>query len=66
MWWCCGKTGRDAHGCKYSKHECKDDEDDLEDAKEREDEKLQKIRCMCCKGIGHKMTECPKDPNMRT
>jgi hypothetical protein len=28
MWWCCGKKGKDAPGCKYSKHESKDDEDD--------------------------------------
>jgi hypothetical protein len=31
MWWCCGKTSKDAPGCKFSKHESKEDEDeDLE------------------------------------
>jgi BTK motif len=28
MWWCCGKTSRDAPGCKFSKHESKEDEDE--------------------------------------
>jgi len=30
MWWCCGKTQKDAPGCLFSKHECKEDEDDDE------------------------------------
>ncbi|EER06422.1 ankyrin repeat domain containing protein [Perkinsus marinus ATCC 50983] len=46
LWWCCGKTGKDAPGCKFAKHESKDedeyntllDEDDVDeengDAKE--------------------------------
>jgi hypothetical protein len=25
MWWCCGKRGKDTPGCKFSKHETKDD-----------------------------------------
>ena len=35
MWWCCGKKGKDSPGCKFSKHECKDDEDsdDIEEKK---------------------------------
>jgi hypothetical protein len=36
MWWCCGKKSKEAHGCKYGKHEIKRDEDDeeaLEDEK---------------------------------
>jgi len=28
MWWCCGKTGKDMPGCKFRKHESKEDEDD--------------------------------------
>lgn len=28
MWWCCGKTSKDAPGCKFSKHFCKEDEDE--------------------------------------
>ena len=31
MWWCCGKLGIQAIGCKFSKHESKDDDDDLDD-----------------------------------
>lgn len=35
MWWCCGKTVKEAKGCKFAKHECKDDEDeDIDDQKE--------------------------------
>lgn len=28
MWWCCGKRSKDAAGCKFSKHESKEDEDE--------------------------------------
>lgn len=28
MWWCCGKTSKDAPGCKFSKHFSKEDEDE--------------------------------------
>ena len=31
MWWCCGKRGRDVPGCKFSKHESKEDEDEDDD-----------------------------------
>lgn len=31
MWWCCGKTSKDAPGCKFRKHESKDDEKDDDD-----------------------------------
>ena len=30
IYFCCGKTVENTPGCKYSKHECKEDEDDLE------------------------------------
>jgi len=33
MWWCCGKSSKDAPGCKFSKHFSKEDED--EDGNER-------------------------------
>lgn len=26
MWWCCGKRGKDSAGCKFNKHESKDDD----------------------------------------
>ena len=28
MWWCCGKTTKEALGCKFRKHETKDDEEE--------------------------------------
>ena len=28
MWWCCGKTTKEAPGCKFSKHFSKEDEDE--------------------------------------
>ena len=32
MWWCCGKLNKEDRGCKFGKHESKDDEDeDLRD-----------------------------------
>ena len=33
MWWCCGKRGKDQPGCRFSKHESKDDEDEDEECK---------------------------------
>ena len=36
MWWCCGKTKKEAPGCKFAKHETRDDE---EDEKAVDDEK---------------------------
>jgi hypothetical protein len=53
MWWCCGKTGKDAIGCKITKHFTKEEEDeDPEKVEEiEESKKLKKlnIRCSCCK-----------------
>ena len=38
MWWCCGKRGKEQPGCKYSKHESKDeDEDDKKQRAEDQD-----------------------------
>ena len=36
MWWCCGKRGKEQPGCKFSKHECKEDDDEEEDSKDNE------------------------------
>ena len=30
IWWCCGKDNKDQPGCKYSKHESKEDEELLD------------------------------------
>lgn len=38
MWWCCGKVSKEAPGCKFSKHESKeDDEDEGNDPESKED-----------------------------
>lgn len=67
MWWCCGKTSREALGCKYSAHESKDDEDDEEDGDYDDGKHSNKyVRCTCCKEIGHTINECPRDPNLKT
>jgi hypothetical protein len=55
MWWCCGKNSKEALGCKFAKHECKDDEeDDKEKDEEEEKTKERRIKCQCCKDLGHK------------
>ena len=68
MWWCCGKTSKDAQGCVFKKHESKEDEDDFDDIKDRENDKfkLKRQKCQCCKDIGHSAKNCPRDPNFRT
>ena len=67
MWWCCGKTSKDAPGCRFAKHECKDDEDEdkAADPDHPNANKQRKQKCQCCKGVGHKAAECDKDPNFR-
>ena len=68
MWWCCGKPGKDQPGCKFSKHESKDDdEDDIQDDQDEGNKKQMKyVRCNCCKEVGHSIDQCPRDPNLRT
>lgn len=65
MWWCCGKTMSDAPGCKYSKHESKNDDEDEKEKNDDEIIKLKALKCFCCKEKGHKTENCPKDPNFR-
>lgn len=68
MWWCCGKPGKDMPGCKFRKHESKEDEDD-DQAEDQEAAKLNSmkyVRCTCCKEIGHSIGECTRDPNLKT
>jgi len=72
MWWCCGKIGKDAIGCKFTKHESKDDDDDLDEQERKEKaenesvKKNLKVRCYSCKEVGHLSKDCIRDPNMRT
>lgn len=69
MWWCCGKQGKDQPGCKFSKHECKEDDDEEDDDNDKEKNKarqLKNTRCACCKEMGHTIDICPRDPNLKT
>lgn len=69
MWWCCGKTTKEADGCKIAKHESKDDDEDEAadpDAKEEQQKHLKNVRCFCCKEVGHTIDQCPRDPNLKT
>ena len=70
MWWCCGKTTKEALGCKFRKHETKDDEEEVDQTKEEREEEIVKMkryqRCACCKELGHRMEDCLRDPNFRT
>ena len=66
IWWCCGKNTPDAQGCKYSKHESKEDEDEDGLDVEIKSKNNSKIRCHCCKELGHTIEECPRDPNIRS
>jgi len=61
MWWCCGKSGISAPGCKAGKHLPKSDEYE-------EEQKIEKvsIRCSSCREVGHHPKDCPKDPNIRS
>jgi len=69
MWWCCGRTSRDAPGCIVAKHQSKEDEDDEGDVKAKEENErmaLAATRCSSCKELGHHPWECPRDPNIRS
>ena len=41
MWWCCGKRGKEQPGCKFMKHETRNDNDEEEykDAQSKEVER---------------------------
>mmetsp|Transcript_37135 Transcript_37135/g.56994 ORF Transcript_37135/g.56994 Transcript_37135/m.56994 type:complete len:113 (+) Transcript_37135:1954-2292(+) len=69
MWWCCGKRGKNEPGCKFSKHESKEDDEEEEDDHDKEKNKqrhMKYVRCQCCKAIGHTIDNCPRDPNLKT
>lgn len=69
IYWCCGKSSRDAIGCKTSKHESKEDEDEEKINKEGPEQSA--LMCavsaiQSCKKYGHTATDCPRDPNPRS
>lgn len=68
QWWCCGKKGLNAKGCKVQKHEIQnevdEDDDDKQDNNDLKNQKYQ--RCQCCKQIGHSIDQCERDPNIKT
>ena len=67
MWWCCGKQNKDDRGCKFSKHESKEDEDDENEEREAAKKRGDKYtRCYACKELGHHISKCPRDPNLKT
>jgi len=63
MWWCCGKTKKNAPGCKFQKHISKEDgeDDEIEESEIKKNNK-----CIACKEVGHSANECERDPNFRT
>ena len=63
MWWCCGKAGREALGCRLARHVCKEEEE--ETAGNAETVMLTSV-CSSCKSLGHLHSNCPKDPNIRS
>jgi chromosome segregation ATPase len=48
MWWCCGKTTKDAPGCLVSKHESKDEEEEQDNPQVKEETERQKVASMQC------------------
>lgn len=47
MYWCCGRVGRDAPGCRTSKHECKDEEEEKLTQNKDESDKLRLASVQC-------------------
>jgi hypothetical protein len=70
LWWCCGKTSKYAKGCITRKHKHKVSDSISSDSgngcKNDDEEGFKILRCACCKKIGHEISECPKDPNLRS
>ena len=48
MWWCCGKTTKDALGCKFFRHISREDEEDEEDEKYVDDQDKSKTKTQKC------------------
>jgi hypothetical protein len=65
IFWCCGKTSKDAPGCRLAKHESKDDEEGEADAEHNMKRESIPGVCVSCKESGHLAVDCPRDPNIR-
>ena len=66
LWWCCGRESKEAQGCKFSKHESKEEEEDEDPDATGNEKPIKNIRCYCCKEMGHLIENCPRDPNIRS
>jgi len=69
MYWCCGLAGKEAPGCRISKHIAKDDDEEdpvLSSMPEQVTSQCSVRNMQSCKDYGHKATECPRDPNLRS
>ena len=67
MYWCCGKTAKDAPGCKFGKHQGRSlDSDNEDDLNTRLAHGRIKDVCKCCKEVGHSAAKCANDPNYHT
>ena len=66
FWWCCGKEEKNSLGCKYAKHVSKEDEEDDLNFDKKKIDYFKNVKCMCCKELGHRIHECPRDPNFKT
>lgn len=65
VWWCCGRQGKEASGCRINKHESKE-EDEAGEIQQKEALAASLQRCPSCKDYGHPAAQCPKDPNYRS
>ena len=65
VWWCCGRQGKEASGCRINKHESKE-EDEADEVAQKETAATSMQRCSSCKDYGHQAVQCPKDPNYRS
>jgi chromosome segregation ATPase len=51
MYWCCGKTAKDAPGCQVRKHESKEEEEDMAQGEREEIEQLRIASTECPVGL---------------
>ena len=64
VWWCCGKQGKEAVGCRVGQHVSKEEEEEGTEQQDRDKETL--LMCASCREYGHRAPQCPKDPNYRS